>query len=204
MNTNFSKRFFPRILTLFSILIFFGIGACSAGGGGGGGVPGGLGSNAAAPTQDAGAAAPGVEVFDGELILVRTQVQASGPEGAGGTMPITLKGQLTDKIGNAFAKFTAGRHVRIYEPSKRQFVDRLIQEGNVFEANLEVLKTSYNPATQKTVGWCFFAVPQNFTGTLQSNPQSCPLGAPDCFELDATWIDFLNENYIDDPCPLLK
>lgn len=192
-----------RISFLLTFLLTLGLCACSAGGGGG--LPGGgLGGNAAAPTQEAGAAAPGVEIFAGEFILVHNQVQPTGAPGGDGSVPINLKGQLTDKLGNPFPKFTPGRYVRIYEPTKRQFLDKLIQEGNVFEANLTVLPTAYNPATQKTVGWCFFAVPANYSGTLENDPKPCPLGPPDCFELNNTWIDFLNENYIDDPCPLLN
>lgn len=178
--------------------------ACS-GSSGVGSAPGGggLGNFAAGPTQDAGAIAPNDQVLAGEFILVRMQVTPE-ENNVDGTAKVHLKAQLVDKSGSVFGKNAAGRTVRIYEPTRRQLVDRPIQEGNSFEADLEVLPASFDPVTKKTKGWCYFAVPLGFGGTLFNQPTACALEAPNCFALDDTWFDFLTEDYIEDPCGLLN
>jgi len=173
--------------------------ACSASTPGGGGGPGGNFANA--PVQPSGVAAADVNIFAGKFILVHDQVTPSGDGTLPGTVHIQLKGQLFEKGGTVFSSPTIGRTIRIYEPTLRQFVDRPMQDSSAFDATFDVLPTSFDAGTQKTKSWCFFAVPQGFGPTVDQ-PTACPLPAPDCFPLDKTWLDFLNENYIDDPCPL--
>jgi len=191
---------FQSFLGLAILALLF---ACAGGGAPGGGLGGGNFANA--PAQESGVAAADVNVLDGEFIKVRTVVTPTGGAAAAvNASNVNMKGQLIDKTGANFSKSAAGRTVRIYEPTLRQFIDRPIQQDNSFETNLDVLAASFDPATQKTKLWCFFAVPLGFNGTLASQATPCTLPAPDCFPLDNTWFDFLNEDYINDPCPLLN